>query len=159
MSAGGNSNWPPRSTPTNAPTSTLAQAIAQARADGTITSWQVTPVEYKRGKPKANRCDEVQLAAQALCLEEMLGVRIDTGQLYYGLQRRRTDVAMDEKLRAITEDAASRLHVMIDARKTPSAHYEKKCDRCSLKDLCLPTIADQPGSTAGYVKRMLKITS
>jgi len=100
--------------------------------------WLPFPVEHKLGKPKAGDSDRVQLCAQALCLEEMLNVRIPAGALFYGRPRRREEVVFDEGLRAKTIDTASRLHALIGAGKTPSAIYEPKCDSCSLFDLCLP---------------------
>jgi len=101
--------------------------------------WIPYPVEYKRGKPKENRCDEVQLCAQALCLEEMIGVKISGGALFYGKTRRRKDVVFDEELRNLTIGTIDRLHRLIDERKTPAPAYEKeKCDNCSLQELCMP---------------------
>lgn len=100
------------------------------------------PVEYKRGKPKAHRADEVQLCAQALCHEEMLGVAMPAGAAFCGVTRRRTDVPFDAALRDLTARAAVDLHEMIASGVTPIAVREKKCDRCSLRHLCLP---DGPG--------------
>lgn len=100
---------------------------------------RVLPVEYKRGKPKSHRADEVQLCAQAICLEEMLGVTIDTGCLYYGEKRRRTEVEFDATLRQLTADTAAALHDMFATGTTPLAEYEaRRCDNCSLIDLCQP---------------------
>ncbi len=98
------------------------------------------PVEYKRGKPKTNACDEVQLCAQAMCLEEMLGCEIAAGALFYGKTRRRKDVSFDAALRTLTEDAAQRLHRLVQAGVIPPAVYEPKCESCSLKDVCLPEL-------------------
>ena len=99
----------------------------------------VMPVEYKRGKPKAHRADEVQLCAQALCLEEMMGVAVPEGRLFYGQTRRRTDVVFDAELRALTKETAQRLQELIASRETPAAVYEeRKCDACSLIELCMP---------------------
>ena len=98
----------------------------------------VVPVEYKRGKPKLHRADEVQLCAQALCLEEMLNVTISSGCLFYGETRRRTTVAFDEELRTVTIRAIERLHELIVSRVTPLAVREKKCDKCSLLEICMP---------------------
>lgn len=98
----------------------------------------VVPVEYKRGKPKLHRADEVQLCAQALCLEEMLNVTISSGSLFYGETRRRTAVAFDEELRTVTVRAIERLHELIASRVTPLAVREKKCDKCSLLEICMP---------------------
>lgn len=99
----------------------------------------VIPVEYKRGKPKAHRGDEVQLCAQALCLEEMLAVSIPKGFLFYGTLRRRTEVAFDETLRQLVEATIARARSILDSGELPSAVYEaKKCSACSLADTCQP---------------------
>jgi len=100
--------------------------------------WVPHPVEYKRGRPKRDRSDEVQLCAQALCLEEMLEVEIRDGALFYGMTRRREDVVFDAELRAATESAAARLHELIASGRTPTAVRAPKCESCSLIDLCLP---------------------
>ena len=99
----------------------------------------VVPVEYKRGKPKTHRADEVQLCAQAMCLEEMLGVAISNGCLFYGENRRRTTVEFDTALRQLVVETSIALHAMIASRQTPTAEYlAKRCDACSLIDLCQP---------------------
>lgn len=100
--------------------------------------WQPFPVEYKRGKPKADRCDEIQLCAQAICLEEMLKVVIPDGALFYGTPRRRSKISFDNELREVTVKTAERLHKLISSGITPPAVYQKKCDNCSLVDLCMP---------------------
>jgi CRISPR-associated exonuclease Cas4 len=100
---------------------------------------RVVPVEYKRGKPKSHRADEVQLCAQAMCLEEMLGVTITSGYLFYGENRRRTLVDFDVPLRQLVEETAAALHAMIASRVTPLAEYEsRRCDACSLIEICQP---------------------
>lgn len=103
--------------------------------------WIPYPVEYKRGKPKSDNCDKVQLCAQALCLEEMMDVEIGEGALFYGETRHRLDVKFDIALRTITEDAAKRLHELIASGGTPKAEYSKKCEKCSLIELCLPKVS------------------
>ncbi len=114
------------------------------------------PVEYKRGRPKPGHCDMVQLCAQALCLEEMLGVRVANGALYYGEPRRRQAVEFGEDLRAETERLAARLHELLGGSKTPSAHYEPKCRACSLIDQCLPRRKKQGQSAQRYLSLMLR---
>ena len=109
-------------------------------------SWVPFPVEYKRGKPKMDDCDKVQLCAQAICLEEMLNVDIKKGALFYGRTRRREEVALDEKLRSETEDAARKVHELIEAGVTPKAEYSKKCKKCSFLDLCMPKVSRKAGS-------------
>ncbi len=113
------------------------QGVAVAGISG---QWRPFPVEYKRGKPKANACDEVQLCAQAMCLEEMLDCAIASGALFYGRTRRRKDIAFDAALRETVTDAASRLHALVAAGITPPAEYGKKCESCSLQDICLPKV-------------------
>lgn len=100
--------------------------------------WTPFPVEYKRGKPKMDDCDKVQLCAQAICLEEMLNVEIKNGALFYGQTRRREDVIFDKNLRLETEDAARKVHELIESGITPKAEYSKKCKKCSLYELCMP---------------------
>lgn len=99
----------------------------------------VVPVEYKRSKPKSHRADEVQLCAQAMCLEEMLDVEVTRGSLFYGEKRRRTEVELDATLRELVTETATALHAMIDSRETPLAEYDsRRCDACSLIDICQP---------------------
>lgn len=100
--------------------------------------WITFPVEYKRGKPKSDRSDEVQLCGQAMCLEEMLDCRIERGALYYGAQHKRHEVVFDAILREETGRMACRLHELIAGGVTPPAVYEKRCEQCSLIDVCMP---------------------
>lgn len=113
------------------------------------------PIEYKRGRPKPDRCDEVQLCAQALCLEEMVGVDVPSGAIFYGQPRRRTQVKFNSNLRTETEILAHRLHTLYAARKTPQAQYAPKCDRCSLLEVCLPGTAGEGRSVASYLSQAL----
>ncbi len=111
------------------------------------------PVEYKRGRSKSEDWDRVQLCAQAMCLEEMLGMRIESGALFYGKTRRRAQVEFDQELRTKTEDAAARLHCLIEAGQTPPARYEAKCESCSLLALCMPRLG-KAKSVARYLAAM-----
>ncbi len=103
--------------------------------------WIPFPVEYKRGKPKIDDCDKVQLCAQAICLEEMLNVEIPEGALFYGQTHHRHDVIFDKALRTETEDAAKKVHELIESGITPKAEYSKKCKKCSLYEICLPKLS------------------
>jgi len=100
--------------------------------------WRPFPVEYKRGRPKPDQSDLVQLCAQALCLEEMLEVAINGGAVFYGKTRRRLEVAFDVSLRQTTTDTARRFHQLIESGVTPKPVYDPKCDNCSLISECLP---------------------
>jgi CRISPR-associated exonuclease Cas4 len=108
--------------------------------EGVAGRWRPVPVEYKRGKPKAGSCDEVQLCAQALCLEEMLGVSIGQGQLFYGLPRRRLDVEFDNALRTQTIGLIEQMRQLFEVGVTPRAKYEKKCKSCSMLSQCMPGV-------------------
>jgi CRISPR-associated exonuclease Cas4 len=125
------------------------------RLEGTAGEWVPFPVEYKRGRPKRDRSDELQLCAQALCLEEMLGVPVARGALFYGETRRRRDVEFDAGLRSETEDTAARLHRLIESGVTPRAAREPKCESCSLLHLCLPEALDPGRSATRYLARAL----
>jgi len=122
------------------------------RLDG---AWLPFPVEYKRGKPKADDCDKVQLCAQAVCLEEMLSISVPKGAIFYGRTRRRFDVSFDETLRKETEDAAEKAHQLISFGITPPPVYEKRCESCSLIGECLPKKIGKKSSVKHYLKRMI----
>ncbi len=115
--------------------------------------WRPFPVEYKRGKPKKDLCDEVQLCGQAMCLEEMLGCRIEAGALYYGSQHKRHEVSFTPELRNETRELARRLHLLIEAGKTPPAVYEKRCENCSLVDVCMPGVRKSVGK---YMEKLFE---
>jgi CRISPR-associated exonuclease Cas4 len=118
--------------------------------------WHPFPVEYKRGRPKRNRCDEVQVCAQAICLEEMLNVDIPEGALFYGATRHRFDVSFNVALRTETEYAASRLHTLIHNTITPPAIRESKCDQCSLLEICMPAVAAKNHSVKSYLDSAIR---
>ena len=107
--------------------------IVEFHQDGTII-----PVEYKRGKPKLHRADEVQLCAQALCLEEMKQAEISHGFLFYGEKRRRTEVVFTLELRECTLETIRNCRAMFAAEMTPRAVLAKHCYTCSLYEICMP---------------------
>jgi len=122
--------------------------------DGT---WRPFPIEYKRGRPKPHDADRVQLCAQAMCLEEMLGVSVPAGALFYGAPRRREEVVLDRELRGKVECAAERLREFIAAGITPPAIYEKKkCEDCSLLSYCRPRMPQGSGAVTNYLARALE---
>jgi len=118
--------------------------------------WRPFPVEYKRGRPKHNNCDAVQLCAQAICLEEELAVNIEAGALFYGTTRRRVDVAFDARLRDETQAAARRLHELIASGLTPKANYGKWCKNCSLARECMPRATAGARSAKRYLETALE---
>ena len=102
--------------------------------------WQPYPVEYKKGLPKLNEADEMQLCGQAICLEEMLLCRIPGGSLFYGENRRRKAVEFTDELRGKVYDMAKEMHVLWDKGYTPRVKPQKGCNACSLKEICVPTL-------------------
>lgn len=116
---------------------------------------QPYPVEHKRGKPKEDDRDRVQLCAQALCLEEMLGVEVPEGALFYYAVHRRTPVAFDPALRRRTEAAAAAVRALMASGRTPPPVEVPACKGCSLAHLCLPA-AMRPGRRVeDYFRREL----
>lgn len=114
--------------------------------------WRPFPVEYKRGRIKVDDWDRLQLCAQAISLEEMLGVVVPEGALFYGKPRRREMVALDVALRGKTQQLSDEMHALWSQRITPAAVLGPKCDHCSLKGHCLSEL----GSASAYLKRMLE---
>lgn len=112
--------------------------------------WLPYPVEYKRGKPKEDDCDQLQLCAQAMCLEEIFVCDIPEGSLYYGETRRRQRVSFTPELRERVESMAAEMRAYYDRRHTPSAKPSKACNACSLKDLCLPKLTKRE-SVSAYI--------
>jgi len=103
------------------------------------------PVEYKRGKPKLHRADEVQLCAQALCLEEMTGQPVPQGALFYAQTKRRVVVPFDPDLRALTEATATVLAAVFSSSQTPPpTPHKSHCRACSLQELCRPETFARP---------------
>ncbi len=136
-----------------------ADVVEYHKADdshGHSCKWRPFPVEYKRGRAKKDNWDRVQLCAQAICLEEMLGVDVPRGALFYGKMRRRQDVLFDADLRAHTTDTAQRLHALIDCRQTPTPVYGGKCDRCSFLEVCLPKALDKGKSATDYLQIIIE---
>lgn len=117
--------------------------------------WKPYPIEYKRGKPKWDHTDEVQLMAQALCLEEMWQISIEKGALFYGRTLRRHEVFFTDVLRQKTRETIQQVRALLEEGKTPPAQKAKKCRSCSLVHLCLPDKTEKPQTATTYWKRML----
>lgn len=125
-----------------------ARGVPLAGKDGL---WLPFPVEYKRGLPKQDGCDELQLCAQAICLEEMLCCSIEEGALYYGQSRRRLCVDFTPELRAEVAEDARQMHELYTRGHTPRVKPGKGCSACSLKELCLPRLS-RVGSVRAYLQ-------
>jgi len=117
--------------------------------------FQPAPVEYKRGKPKKNQCDEVQLCAQALCLEEMLSVQIPLGYLYYGEIRHRVEVELTDELRQLVSKFSREMHAYFERGYTPKVKPSKACKSCSLEDICMPGLQEIGMAASKYIQQQI----
>ena len=116
--------------------------------------WTVVPVEYKHGKHKDDDIDDVQLCAQAICLEEMYGISIPAGSFFYGATRTRETLAFTETLRKKVAKLAEEMHALFVAGTTPAAKISAKCKSCSLRELCFEADMRLSGSVNHYLKQL-----
>jgi CRISPR-associated exonuclease Cas4 len=136
----------------------ICDAVEFRRDDNGITlhgrkgKWLPRPVEYKRGKPKTNNADELQVCAQAICLEEMLCCSITSGDLFYGEKHRRQEVIFSEQLREEVKHDLQEMNELFFRGCTPKAKRTKACDACSLINVCLPELENN-GSVLSYLKK------
>ena len=114
------------------------------------------PVEYKRGKEKRDPCDEAQLCAQAICLEEMLSVTIPRGWLYYGETRHRVEVELTAELRGLVREMSEEMHAYFSRGYTPRVKTSKACRSCSLADVCLPNLQEKVMPASKYIKQQIE---
>ena len=118
-------------------------------------TWRLYPVEYKRGKPDERGADEMQLCAQALCLEEMFVTDIPEGAVYYAQTHRRRNVIFTEKLRQQVRAALEEMHQLFARGYTPRAKMTRACKNCSMVNLCQPALSKRL-SASEYVRRVLE---
>ena len=116
--------------------------------------FEVVPIEYKRGRPKESDVDILQLAAQVMCLEEMLCCQIPYGYLYYGETKHRKKVEINDTVRQEVRSMFQEMHQYYERRYTPRVKKSKACNACSLKDICLPTLGVQKSALA-YIRKMI----
>lgn len=116
--------------------------------------WKPFPIEYKRGKPKHTSIDEVQLAAQVMCLEEMYRIHIEYGALYYGVTKHREIIHINQALRRLTGECAEEMHRVFSSGIIPKAVKGKHCKNCSLVDVCMPKI-ENCSQVSTYLKKCL----
>lgn len=117
--------------------------------------YSIYPVEYKKGKPKTDEKDQLQLAAQAMCLEEMFSTKIKEGALFYGETKRREIIHITDELRIEVRDMFQEMHHYFSRHYTPKVKTSKSCSSCSLKEICLPKLS-KTVSVGTYMKRMLQ---
>ena len=118
------------------------------RQDG---CYSVYPVEYKKGRPKEDASDILQLTAQAMCLEEMLSCSIMKGALFYGEIRRRNEITFGEEYRNQVRKIFLEMHQYFEKRYTPKVKWSKACNACSLKETCVPFLGKSK-SVQDYIR-------
>lgn len=117
--------------------------------------FSVYPIEYKKGKPKATEEDQLQLAAQAMCLEEMFSTQIMEGALFYGETKRREVVEIAEALRREVKETFLEMHQYYERKYTPKVKMSKGCNRCSLKEICMPRL-EKTISVKKYISQVFQ---
>jgi CRISPR-associated exonuclease Cas4 len=127
------------------------------RIAGRSGNWRPFPIEYKRHKDRAgSQAYQVQLCAQAMCLEEMMGIEIAHGAVYDGTTRRRSPVEFTTELRETVQRGAARMHELYKLRSTPPPVYEKKCEKCSMREICQPKALTKWSSVSRYLASALE---
>jgi CRISPR-associated exonuclease Cas4 len=116
------------------------------------------PVDFKRGKKRRWDNNEAQLCAQAMCLEEMLGVIVPRGAIFHIRSQHREEVEFDQALREKTERAAMRLRQLVESQETPLATFKPKCKGCSLLEWCMPKSLRPRATAAKYLQSLIDDT-
>ena len=130
--------------------------VVEFHCDDTGSVLKIIPIEYKRGQEKDNNCDELQLCAQAICLEEMTNNEIDYGFLFYGKDRRRKEVEFTIELRNETSEVYKDIHLMyLPESLPPRAEYSSKCKACSFFDYCKPKTIGKNKSAKKYINKII----
>lgn len=117
--------------------------------------YKIIPVEYKHGEPKETDADILQVAAQALCLENMFCTKIDELNIFYGKTKHRQRIEFSDEIRNRLIEVIDEMHLLYERRYTPRVKQNKNCRACSLKNLCLPRLT-KIKSVNKYVSDMLE---
>jgi CRISPR-associated exonuclease Cas4 len=116
------------------------------------------PVEYKHGPRRQSRHDELQLAAQAICLEEMFETPVERGVIYHHSSRRRREIVIGAVLRSAVDEATRLIRSMLRSGRLPDAVNDSRCDKCSLRESCLPTVTDGKTRAARAARSLFVIS-
>ena len=119
-------------------------------------NWLPYPIEYKRGTVTRGFGDDVQLCAQALCLEEMLGCAVANGAIFYKATKKRREIRFTHHLREQTVEAIAGTRKLLETGSTPPAEYGKKCETCSMIDLCQPKALGGSSTAGSYLAQYVK---
>ena len=116
----------------------------------------LVPVEYKKGKRRHFDNDDVQLCAQALCLEEMFARPVERGAVFHAASKRRREVEFTAELRALTEQTAAEVHALLSSDSVPPAVLKPQCAECSLYEVCLPQLTSHPPGLDRAMRRLFE---
>ncbi len=130
-------------------------ALEGVRLPGREGIYQLAPVEYKRGNVKKAEIDEIQLCAQAMCLEEMLSNEIPFGYLYYGEIRHRVQIELTGELRSHVTAIALEMHSYFERGYTPHVKPSRACRSCSLEDVCMPELQGKTQPASRYIQSQI----
>ena len=114
-------------------------------------------VEYKKGRPAKQRADQLQVVAQAFCLEEMYDICITEAAIYYVKLKKREKFYINDSMKSEVKQIVQHMHALINEGKTPGAEIKKNCQLCSLKDLCMPRLTIRKRSVANYISNSWEI--
>ncbi|SHI91386.1 CRISPR-associated exonuclease, Cas4 family [Geosporobacter subterraneus DSM 17957] len=120
-------------------------------------TYKPVPIEYKKGKPKEDESDVLQLCAQAMCLEEMLLCKIPEAFLFYGETKRRLKIILDDELRERVRAIVREMHELYDKKHTPKVKISKACKACSLAEICMPKLCKNPSATYYIRKNLMEV--
>lgn len=118
-------------------------------------SFTLTPIEYKRGKPKEGLEDILQLVAQAMCLDEMFCCSVETSYLFYHEIKKRLEIPVTPELKSQVRETFQEMHSLLEKQHTPKVKWSTRCNGCSLKDICLPTLGKQK-SAHRYIEKAIQ---
>jgi CRISPR-associated exonuclease Cas4 len=122
--------------------------------------WKPYIVEYKRGSPKYNEVDEVQLSAQVICLEEMYNIHIPEASIFYFETRHRERISITPRLRELTFFLADNMHRLFNTGEIPPPpQHQKQCRNCSLRDLCMPQLQRCTSATKYLINNLYEETT
>ena len=112
--------------------------------------YSMIPIEYKHGRRKISDCDRIQVTLQAMILEEMSGIKISQGAVFYWAERHREYFEINDNLRANVREVSKDMHSLFSSRTIPTASKKRCCRNCSIYDICLPELSNKNVST--YLK-------
>lgn len=135
----------------------LHKSLEGVKIFGRDDTYKPIPVEYKRGKPKEDECDVLQLCAQAMCLEEMLLCEIPEAFLFYGETKRRLKITLNNELRQRVKIMFKEMHELYEKRYTPKVKLSKSCKACSLSEACMPKLCKNPSAINYINKNLLEV--